>query len=375
MKQYFSTAKFSRAISVPLRITVAYFIVGALWILLSDKILWMLVNNPASLTAISIIKGWFFVGSTSLMLYVLISRSAARIELSEKEARRAEAEYRRVVDIANIIIIRRDTCGHITLFNQFAQDFFGYDQQEILGRNAIGTIVPAAEDSGHESEKINLDMGEHPEQYTRTIVENMTKNGNRIWVAWTNKPILDPHGMLEGFLCIGNDVTAHKLTEEALRETEQRFQDILNRAPSAIYIKDRQGRYTFVNSHFERLSGFRREQVIDRTDFDLFPQDVAQQSARNDEKAFDMQIPLETEEIAPVDGEMHTFISAKFPLYDSRGEAYAICGISTDINQRKQAERKSNDMVRFMHTLLDTIPSPIFYEDNTGKFLGCNNAF
>jgi PAS domain S-box-containing protein len=133
--------------------------------------------------------------------------------------------------------------------------------------------------------------------------------------------------------------------ENALAESEKRLQDILNRAPSVVYVKDRQGRYSFVNRHFERLSGFKREEVLNRTDFELFPRDVALQSVSNDRKALGMAVPLETEEVAPVGSEMHTFISAKFPLCDPQGQAYAICGISTDINARKMVELEKERLI------------------------------
>lgn len=366
---------FSVLKSASFKISATYLIVAALWILLSDKILWMLVKDQDVLVGLSIFKGWFFVASTALMLYALIRKDISRIKQSELEARLSEAKYREVVETANIIIIRQDLHGRITLFNRFAQELFGYSLQEVLGRNVIGTIVPEVDLADRVPADKTPEAGDNKQPYDRAITENMKKNGDRIWIAWSTKPILDQNGRVREFLSIGNDITAHRLAQEAVRESEQKFQDILNRAPSAVYIKDREGRYTFVNTHFERLSGLSGEQVLNQTDFDLFPADVARQSVINDQKAYKMFAPLETEEIAPVGGEMHTFISAKFPLYDVRGEAYAICGISTDIDLRKQAERKSEDMLHFMQTLLDTIPSPIFYEDDQGRFLGCNDAF
>jgi PAS domain S-box-containing protein len=209
---------FLKKVPIALEITAAYLIVGVLWILLSDKILFLLASDPVALTRMSIIKGWFFIGFTSLMIYALISRG-------------------------------------------------------------------------------------------------------EIW----------------------------------MRRSEKRFQDILNRAPSVIYVKDSQGHYAFVNSHFEKLSGFRREEILDRTDFELFPLHVARQSTDNDRKAYQMDFPLETEEIAPVGNEMHTFISAKFPLYDSRGEAYAICGVSTDITERKLAEMDRERLIGELQNALSKV--------------------
>jgi hypothetical protein len=75
---------FTKVVSFPLEITMIYFIIGALWILLSDKIPGVLVRDPTVLTNVSIVKGWFYVSVTALMLYVLISRVHHRSSNREK---------------------------------------------------------------------------------------------------------------------------------------------------------------------------------------------------------------------------------------------------------------------------------------------------
>ena len=98
---------------------------------------------------------------------------------------------------------------------------------------------------------------------------------------------------------------------------KSRFRQILDLAPAVIYLKDKLGRYTFVNRHFELLSGFSAEKVLGKTDRELFPESVATNSYNNDRKVLDSGTPLEIEEFGPVDGHLHTFISAKFPIYFS----------------------------------------------------------
>ena len=354
MKNHFRAVRILELTPVPFRIVVVYLSASALWIFFSDKILGYFVTDTTVLTDLSIVKGWLFVGLTSLMLYVLIYRNASRMTHAETEARRAEAKYRQVVDTANIII-KTDLTGCITLFNQYAREFFGYGREEVLGKRMAGTIVPATDDSGSRPPEIILKMRENPKQSLNSETECIKKNGARAWIAWTNKPILDPYGRVTEILCIGTDVTQRKLAVEALHESEHRFQDILNRAPSVVYVKDLQGRYTFANYHFERLSGFRSEEILGRTDFDLFPPEVARQSNQNDRKALKMQSPLEIEEIGPVGGDMHTFISAKFPLHNARGETYAICGISTDITSRKAAEADRERLIAELQSALSKV--------------------
>ncbi|MGO9415737.1 MAG: PAS domain S-box protein [Syntrophobacteraceae bacterium] len=185
-----------------------------------DKVL---VRDPAVLINMSIGKGWFYVSVTALMLYVLISRDASRIKQSEKEARLSDAKYRELVESANSIIMRRDISGHITFFNEFAQDFFGYSKREVLGRNVIGTIVPEFDRSGRDLKEMIEDIGRHPERYTNNENENMRANGERVWIAWTNEPIRDAHGQITEILCIGNDITERKQADEALQQSNARI--------------------------------------------------------------------------------------------------------------------------------------------------------
>jgi two-component system cell cycle sensor histidine kinase/response regulator CckA len=165
-----------------------------------------------------------------------------------------------------------------------------------------------------------------------------------------------------------------KRAEEALRDNEARLHGILDKAPSVIYVKDLQGRYTFVNSHFERLSGHNADRVLGRTDFQLFPGEVAEQSTQNDKRVLAVGSPLETEEIAPVNGEMHTFISVKFPLHDQSGKPNAICGISTDINERKRVEEALRESELQLRQIIDLVPHMIFAKDWDGRYLLVNQA-
>ena len=129
---------------------------------------------------------------------------------------RSEIKYRELVQNANSIILRRDSQGKITFFNEFAQKFFGYTEDEILGRNAIGTIVPEKDSTGRDLSAMIRDIGVNPEKYASNENENIRKDGERKWVSWTNKAIHDKDGNIVEILCVGNDVTERKLLERQL---------------------------------------------------------------------------------------------------------------------------------------------------------------
>ncbi len=142
---------------------------------------------------------------------------------AEEALAKSEANYRELVESGNSIILRLDPQGGITFINAYAQQFFGYAKDEILGKNVIGTIVPAIESSGRDLVAMIADLRAHPERYLINENENQRRSGERVWVAWTNKGVFDAHGMLTEVLCIGNDITTHRLAN-LLRANDQAVQ-------------------------------------------------------------------------------------------------------------------------------------------------------
>ena len=110
---------------------------------------------------------------------------------AEEAVQESEARYRELVENANSIIFRMNTKGEVIFFNEFAQQFFGYAEEEIVGKSVIGTIVPKTDTSGQDLAAMITDILSNPERYASNENENIRRNGERVWVAWTNKAIFN----------------------------------------------------------------------------------------------------------------------------------------------------------------------------------------
>lgn len=126
----------------------------------------------------------------------------------------------------------------------------------------------------------------------------------------------------------------------ALQESERTQRDILNNTSSVIYMKDLGGRYLFINSVFEKLFNLSNQDIIGKTDFDIFPRPNAEEFRANDQEVIETGELIEFEETAKNDDGEHHYISVKFPLKHADGRIYALCGISTDITERISLEEQ-----------------------------------
>ena len=140
----------------------------------------------------------------------------------ERALRESEEKYRDLVESANSIILRWDVKGNITYLNSYGLDFFGYNLEEITGRNVVGTIVPGTESTTRRDLTILMkDIQRDPDKHKNNENENMRKDGKRVWIAWTNRAILNQDGNPVEILSIGNDITEKKRLETWLQRAEK----------------------------------------------------------------------------------------------------------------------------------------------------------
>jgi two-component system, cell cycle sensor histidine kinase and response regulator CckA len=289
----------------------------------------------------------------------------------EKALEANEAKYRELVQNANSIILRMDPKGKVTFFNEFAQRFFGYSEEAMLGCSVVGTIVPETESSGRDLDFMINDIGIHPEKYINNEHENVRRNGERVWVAWTNKAIRDGNGNVIETLCIGNDITKHKQLESLLEESEERYRRLFETANDGILLLEKhEGKITHANPAATEMLGYSKEEYIGK-------------------KLQDIGVSLDTGDIQKI---MQTLDKSGIIYYDdvpvkTKSGQY----IDTDIYMVDRARlvqcnirditehKKDEDELRLFKNLINQANDAILVIDPvTGRFLdvnakACNN--
>jgi two-component system NtrC family sensor kinase len=145
------------------------------------------------------------------------------------------------------------------------------------------------------------------------------------------------------------DIAERARVQQALENSEKRLQQILNNTTSVVSVKDTQGRFLFVNRQWERLFHLAQAEVLGRIESDILPETSARALRANDLAVLERNAPIEFEETAPLDDGLHTYISIRFPLNDADGVAYAVCGISTDITEKKRSAEELAQQREALH--------------------------
>ncbi len=248
-----------------------------------------------------------------------------------------QALFEQLFESAPDSVVVTDAQGVIKRVNAQTEQMFGYARGELQGQ-PIELLVPKRFREMHVAQRANYGsdphlrpMGSGMELYAQR------KDGSQFPVEIMLSPIKrNREGLV--VLAVLRDITMRKRAEEALKNSEQQLQSILDNSTTVIYLKDMKGRYVRINQRFAELFSISSDEVRGKTDHDLFPQEIAERLRSNDRRVFNAGVPMEFEEVvAQADG-IHTYISVKVPLFDSAGKPYALAGVSTDITERKRAE-------------------------------------
>lgn len=243
-----------------------------------------------------------------------------------------------------------DSLWNITYANKKAEMLLKMPSREFINKN-IWEVFPSIKGTLLEKKYRSVIRSKRSASF-----EYFGKRINK-WLAVSVYP------MKSGLAVYMSDITKRKRTELILKEQqsellkkERQLQAIIDGTPEIVFVKDLAGRYLIINNALEEMLGMSREEVRGKTDYDLFDREHADQYRKNDMRVIGNGERFQVEEEAPMKDGYHIFIANKFPLQDTGGRIYALCGISTDITDRKILEQKKDE---FMSVASHELKTPL----------------
>ena len=297
-----------------------------------DEVLWRQdgTSFPVEYTSTPIKKDGALLGAVITFSDVTERRAA------EEALKASESRTRSIIENAADGIIVIDEGGIIESFSPAAERIFQYQADEVIGNN-VSMLMPEPFRSQHDGylQRYFITGEEHIINTNREL-EGVRKDGT-VFSLDLAVGVAEA-GSRRIFTGTIRDITERKRAEETLRESRQLLNSVIENSSAIIFSKDLDGRYTLVNKTWEGMTGLSREESIGKDDFDIFPEDIAKTLIENDHKVMASKVPTEIEEV--VEGEMgnQTFLTLKVPLFDIDGNVEGVCGISTDITERKRME-------------------------------------
>jgi PAS domain S-box-containing protein len=260
---------------------------------------------------------------------------------AEEALQESEQKYRELVENANSIILRWSPQGNITFLNEFGLRFFGYTEGEVIGRHIVGTIVPESESTGRDLRPLLDSIGVNPKDFEQNINENMRRNGERVWISWTNKAVLGRGGEVLEVLSIGSDITERRKAEEKVQNEKNKLDSIIAAMTSGLTIRDNEYRLIYQSPLTLGIFGNRvgekcykvfqdRETICDHC-----PVELALQDGKSHTIVTEVKLP---------DGTISYWENIANPIRDSSGTVVSCLEISTNITERKQVEEEKRNL-------------------------------
>jgi PAS domain S-box-containing protein len=299
------------------------------------------------------------------------------LEMQNEELRRTQMEleaardrYMDLYDFSPVGHLTMDTRGTIVEANLRAGTLLGINRKELIGGPLARFVALDDQDIFHRHCQEVLKTGTQ-----RSCEVRLQKNvGAPSYVYLKSLAVHDEPGHITHWRTALLDSTQRKRAEEELRGSEARLRAILDNSPGMVFLKDPDGRYLHVNRQFECAFHMTYQQIVGKTDEAIFVPEEAAAFRVNDLKVLQAGVPLEFEEVATHDDGPHTSIVSKFPLYGGDGKPYALCGISTDITDRKRMEETLRQSEERYRSIFENAVEGIFQTTIEGKYVAVNPA-
>ncbi len=281
--------------------------------------------------------------NTAAMILHHYRQDRHREQLVE-QLQRQEDFFRCVTEALQDVVCLADVSGKIVYVSPAVERMLGWTPEEV--------IQQGCEELAHPE-----DWPQIKKQHQQNLQGHSSclrwrcrhKQGHFVWVESCSTPLRDAQGNVNQVAKCTRDISAQMEVEQRIRESQQRLSAVIESATDAIYIKDLEGRYVLLNEAAARLAGRSKEEILGRTDAELYGPGSGRRSRETDLHVMRTGEPLTYER--RVQGGRRTLLVCKTPYRDYRGQIIGTVGISRDITDRKfdeQLQQLRNDVLQKM---------------------------
>ncbi len=298
-----------------------------------------------------------------------------------KEAEEALKESKQVIDdIINFLpdaTIVIDCLGRVIAWNQAAEDMTGIKREDILGQSNYAYAVPFY----NQRRPILIDLVLKPEEQWEKEYQEIYRKGNvligersytlagksGLYLRGTAAPLYDSNYNIIGAIECISDISDHRRTEEALRNSEKMYRRIVETANEGIWMANADLKITFVNKRMAEMVGYSSEEIIGRSVYDFVYEKQSIPGQIKNRFRSDGIVKIHEVKLIHKSGRLFWVLSSLTPIFDSKGYFTGSLGLITDINNRKLTEEALRASEAMYRCIVETANEGIWMldQDNT----------
>lgn len=306
------------------------------------------------------------------MMFVLIWDITER-KMAEKKLRESEKKYHGLFEYTTDGIVVLDARGDILDVNTKMCQIFDYTKDELIGKNLLSMelLTPTS---------LPVVVGQFQQLLSEKTAKNYTteiktRTGDVFTVEISSFFLVKRNNEVDNFVLSIRNITDRIQSERRRMVEHQLFQTLLNTIPDSVYFKDTHHRFILVNPAKAKHCNTTTAEMVGKTDFDYFPDNIAQGIHDDEEQIMLSGAPLinKIEKITRKNGSTQWTSVTKVPWYDEDGDIIGIMGVSRDVTDLQMAESSSSQHKDFLQILMDTSPDGIYFKDENNIYLLANN--